>query len=262
MLTITAPPDGASAFKAVIAETPPAPPFTPRNLRHQVRRLRDFEHWGGAWRGALALVRLAADQALPLAAAVVVAVVTVCGRVAEAALSATLALVLSWLTKSTRARFPWHTPVSSRLRSWEEPNPPTHLEVLLRESDIAHAKRALRRAGFNPRAYATHLGTSVPDAPDLDFRVGVQEPEAHPQSSSDDDRVRRVARALESAGIRARVGSLDVFPGGDAMDERGRRTDDGHNAPRTTASASKDAPPLQRILNAPGRIRGFWHSVP
>lgn len=158
----------------------------------------------------VALLRLALEQMLPIAAAVLVALVTVNERIAEAAVSAAVALLLSRLSRSMRERFAWHTPVSARLGTWEEPNPATYLEVLLREVDIAEAKRVLRRAGFNPGLYATHLGASVPDAPDLDFRMGVQEPAAHPQSAYDEDRICRIARALDAAGIRGRVAGIDT----------------------------------------------------
>lgn len=70
--------------------------------------------------------------------------------------------------------------------------------------------RTLRRAGFNPGVFMTRLGTAVPDAPDLNIRVGAEEPKAHPQSASCEDGARRIAAALDSAAIRARVGGIDL----------------------------------------------------
>ena len=72
------------------------------------------------------------------------------------------------------------------------------------------ARALVKRARFNLSLYGRTVGTPPPDAPDLNYKIGVEEPEAWVQSSSDEDRTRRVAATLKRAGIRARVGSVDV----------------------------------------------------
>jgi hypothetical protein len=56
------------------------------------------------------------------------------------------------------------------------------------------------------------LGTPPEDAPELRFRVAVQEPERWKRSSSDADRVKRIAEVLRKAGFRARVAGAELLP--------------------------------------------------
>ena len=71
------------------------------------------------------------------------------------------------------------------------------------------ARSALRRARFNPWG-----GGDVPmppsDAPHLNYRINAHEPDAFPQSSSEEDRVQRIVRALTAARIDARVAGVDT----------------------------------------------------
>jgi hypothetical protein len=192
--------------------SPPPPPRGLRDLRYQVGLLREFERWGGTWRGAVALVRLGSDQAVPVAAAVVIALVTVNGRIAQTALSATLALVVNGTTKSLRQKFPWHRPVTSRLALWETVNPRSMVPVLVTEQGVAPAFRALRSAGFAPFSYVVRHGIAPPDAPELEHEIKVHEPQAFARSASDEDRTCRIAAALHTTGVRARVAGIDVLP--------------------------------------------------
>jgi hypothetical protein len=177
-----------------------------------VRTLREFEGWRSLWRvpvsGALFV-------AVPLGfVAVAVAAAAIAGDDFDfqtAIVAAVVAVIGSNYVIPRLARRQLHRKlVAERLWTWEKPNPGTHVRVLVRESDVDEAKRVLRRAGFNPGMLMTRLVSPPPDALDLDVQVGVEEPEAHPQSSSDDDRVRRMASALETAGLRARVAGIDV----------------------------------------------------
>lgn len=99
-----------------------------------------------------------------------------------------------------------------RLWTFEKPNPHTEVRVLLRSPDISAACTALRSARLNPGIYGVRLGSPPSDAPDLDYKISVHEPEAWRQSTSDTDRMRRVVEVLRNAGLRARVGAIDTFP--------------------------------------------------
>ncbi len=129
--------------------------------------------------------------------------------VGKAVIAAVVATGATACVQPRLARRQFHRRVIvDRLWTWEKPNPATHVQILLRDDDRVDAIRVLRRAGFNPSAYAAHLGAAVP--PDLEIRMGVDEPHAHPQSSSDEDRLQRIAYMLDAGGIPARVGGVDV----------------------------------------------------
>jgi hypothetical protein len=48
------------------------------------------------------------------------------------------------------------------------------------------------------------------DAPHLNYKINAHEPDAFPQSSSDEDRVQRLVRALTAARLDARVAGVDT----------------------------------------------------
>jgi hypothetical protein len=79
--------------------------------------------------------------------------------------------------------------------------------------DTSAARTALRRAGFNPRVFGARVGVPPEKAPDLDYKIAVHEPEAWPQSESDQDRNRRMLAVLREARIRALVGGVQSLPG-------------------------------------------------
>jgi hypothetical protein len=56
------------------------------------------------------------------------------------------------------------------------------------------------------------LGVPPEIAPDLNYKLGVHEPEAWSHSKSDQDRNRRILVALREAGIRAYVGGVQSLP--------------------------------------------------
>lgn len=99
--------------------------------------------------------------------------------------------------------------------------------MLLRSNDVVAARTALRHAKFNPAVYGLRLGTPPSNAPDLDYKIAVHEPEAWPQSMSDEDRIRRIADVLGTACIRARAGGVDARPTNDettaANEQRSRQ---------------------------------------
>jgi hypothetical protein len=182
-----------------------------------VRALREFEGWRCLW-------RVPASGLLYLAVPILFVGLAVSGaaisgndfNVETAVIAAVVTVVGSTYVIPRLSRRQLHRKlIAERLWTWEKPNPATDVPVLIRELDVDEAKRVLRRAGFNPGPFMTKLGAPPDDARDLSVRFGVQEPEAHPQSASDEDRVRRVAEALSAVGIRARVAAVDV-PGRDA----------------------------------------------
>jgi len=178
-----------------------------------VRTLREFEGWRSLWwRLPASTLGFVAVPVLAIGAGVLAAAISGddfgVGRAVVAAVVATVASTYIYPRLSRRQLH--RAVIANRLWTWEKPNPSTQVQVLVREPDKDDAKRALRRAGFNPGVFMARLSTPPADAQDLSFRIGVEEPEAHPQSSSDEERVRRIAHALDAAGIRARVAGHDV----------------------------------------------------
>jgi hypothetical protein len=139
-----------------------------------------------------------------------------------AGVSAVIALVFDGLGNKVRQRFPWRTPLESRLWTYEKPNPATEVQVILRSPDVRRARTVLRHARFNPAIYGVRLVRPPADAPDLEFKIAVHEPEAWPQSASDADRTQRIVRVLASAGIRGRANGVDAWPEGEATAQSGR----------------------------------------
>jgi hypothetical protein len=149
---------------------------------------------------------------LPVVAAVVIAVLTIPNRVVSAAASAVIVLVFNALRQRIQARFPWRMVIERRLWTYEKPNPRSEVRVLLRSADIPAICTALRAAKFNPWAYGVKLPAFPGDAPDYDYKIGVHEPEAWMQSSSDSERMDRVVEVLRRAGLRARIGEIGTLP--------------------------------------------------
>ena len=183
-----------------------------RSLRDMVPTLLEFDGPKSLWRVPLAGVNLLLVRGVPVVAAVVVALVTVKGRVLQAAVAAVIALLFDALGKKLRARVPWRAPVANRLWTFEKPNPQTEVHVLVPLIDVARARTVLRRAKFNPQIFGLRLGRPPPDAVDLNYKIAVHEPEAWAQSASDEDRTRRIREVLSVAGIRGRVGGIDTEP--------------------------------------------------
>jgi hypothetical protein len=177
-----------------------------------VRALREFEGWRCLWRIPLAGLLLAA---VPLAlVAVIVGAAAIGGDGFDLLMrifAAGVTVVGSTYLYPRFARQQLHVKlIANRLQTWEQANPHTYVEVLVRDTEIYRAKRTLRKAGFNPGHFLTRLGTTPPDAPDLNVKIGVEEPAMHKQSSSAEDRVGRIVGALDAAGVRARISGTDV----------------------------------------------------
>jgi hypothetical protein len=179
-----------------------------------VERLREFEGVRSLWRVPVAgLLRAGVPLAL---IGVTVLGAFIAGddfNVYTAILSAVIVLVgTKWLAPLLARRFPWRGVIADRLWTWEKPNPRTEVHVLVASKDVSAARTALRRARFNPQVFGVRLGAPPENAPDLNFRLGVHEPDAWSQSESDQDRNRRILAALREAGIRAYVGGVQSLP--------------------------------------------------
>jgi hypothetical protein len=194
----------------------------PRTFREMVRVLRDFEGRRCIRRVATAAVAYCAIRLLPLVGAVAAIYIGANLQLEHVVLGAAISLGSASLAVLLSRRTPWRTALRKRLSTYEQPNPRTFVELLIRDDDFAGAYRALRRASFSP-LYGASVGRPPDDATDLTARIGIEEPEAWMRSISDDDRLCRIASVLAAAGIRARVATVDAFPGGRI--ER-RHTDD------------------------------------
>lgn len=177
------------------------------------RRLHQFEGLRCSWRLVVAGLLYVFVPLFFIAASVLAAYIAGNDFKLETAILAAVVVGVSGIVGPRLARRRFHRQlIASRLWSYERPNPQTGVEVLVQRPDVEAAQSALRRARFNPSAYTARLGSPPSDAPDLNQKIGVTEPEAWPQSESDEDRTRRMVAALESAGIRARVGGVDTSP--------------------------------------------------
>lgn len=177
-------------------------------------RLRDFEGWRCLWRLPVAGILYAAVPLILLGATVAGAAIAGSEfNLRTAVVSAVVVLFGTGLVAPRLARRQLHRKIiAERLRSWQKPNPATEVQVLLPRANSEAARAALRRAGFNPGVYGLGLGSPPADAPDLDLKLAVQEPEAWPQSASDEDRTRRIVAVFRHAGLPARVGGVEVRP--------------------------------------------------
>jgi hypothetical protein len=143
-----------------------------------VRLLGEFEGRASYPRTMAAGVAYVLIRALPLVGAVGGIYVGSDLRLAHVVLGACLSLGLAWLSTFFSRSAPWRTIIANRLFTYEEPNPRTMVEFLIRDGDFSVAYRALRRARFTP-LYGASVGRPPEDATDLTARIGVQEPEAY-----------------------------------------------------------------------------------
>jgi hypothetical protein len=186
--------------------------LSPQPYRRMVRVLREFEGWRCLWRLPLAAVMFLAVVLLPLVGTVAGIYIGASLKLICVVAGAAVTLGSAGIASAMWRRKPWRGIVARRLWTFEAPAPATEVPVLVRnERDVDALCKAMRRAHFNPSSML-HVGTPPDDAPDLRFRVTVQEPERWKRSSSDADRLKRIADVLRKAGVRARVAGLDVVP--------------------------------------------------
>jgi hypothetical protein len=184
-----------------------------RSLRDMVWLLRQFEGWRCLWRVLAAAAAFGATWLLPVVGAVAGIYVGSDLKLYRVVFGAIVSLGSTAVAGLFARRKPWRSIFARRLLTYEAPNPRATLEVLIRNEDFIRAHQMLRRNRFVPR-YSALLVVPPSDATDLSTRIGVQEPAAWMRSTSDEDRIRRIAAAFDTAGMRARVSGRDVFPGG------------------------------------------------
>jgi hypothetical protein len=185
--------------------------LSPQPYRRMVRVLREFEGWRCLWRLPLAAVMFLAVVLLPLGGTVAGIYIGASLKLIAVVAGAAVSLGSAGIASAMWRRRPWRGIVAHRLWTFEAPAPATEVPVLVRnDKDVDVVYKALRRAHFNPSSML-HIGTPPDDAPDLRFRVTVQEPERWKQSSSDADRVKRIADVLRKAGSPSRVAGVDVL---------------------------------------------------
>jgi hypothetical protein len=204
-----------------VSEAPNEPPewlpmgvvvLEPQPYRRMVRTLREFEGWRCLWRVPISAALFIAVPLSLIAATVGAAAVAGDDFYLHTGIVAAIISVIgsAYLHPRLMRRQLHRKVIANRLWTWEQPNPDTHVRILVRDPDVDRAKRALRQAGFNPGPFMTRLGTTPADAPELNVQVGVEEPATHAQSSSDEDRIQRMANALDAARIRARIAGIDL----------------------------------------------------
>jgi hypothetical protein len=187
-----------------------------RTLREMVWLLREFEGWRCLWRVPAAAIAFAAPGLVALVGAVAAIYIGSDLKLYRVVLGAIVSLGGTAAAGLIGRRKPWRAMFTRRLWTYEAPSPRTRLEVLVRGEDAARAWHVLRRNRFVP-LYGALLVVPPSDAPELNNRIGVQEPEAWLRSTSDEDRIRRIAAVFEAAGLRARVSGRDVSPAGSAI---------------------------------------------
>ncbi len=177
-----------------------------------VARFRQFEGWRCLWRLPVAALAYAIVPLTFIGATVLAAYIAGDNfGLATAIVSAAVVGVATALLVPRLARWQLHRKIiANRFWTFEKPNPATEVPTLLRSPDVVAARAALCRARFNPLVCSVSVGSPPSDAPDLDVKVAVHEPQAWTQSASDDDRTRRMVGVLERAGIRAHVGGVDT----------------------------------------------------
>lgn len=180
------------------------------SYREIVRTLWEFERWRCIGR------LVASGVALLFAPVIFVALTVLAAYVAgddftlrAALIAAVIAGGCAWFVPRLAGRQLHWQIIEKRRRLYQTPNTSTDTPVLVRSSDAHTARSALRRARFNPWG-----GGDVPmppsDAPHLNYKINAHEPDAFPQSVSDEDRVHRIVLALIAARLDARVAGVDT----------------------------------------------------
>jgi hypothetical protein len=183
---------------------------TPRSYRRMVQVLREFEGPKCLWRIPAALLIAAAVIALPIAGAVAGVYIGADRSVGSVIAGATVTLVAGTVANELRRRKPWRAIIARPLSVHEASAPATEVQLLVRTSeDVDRLEPALRRAGVNPVA-ALRIGAPPHDAPELIYRVRVEEPLSLGRAVDDHTRTQRIAAIMLNAGVRGRVGGLDV----------------------------------------------------
>lgn len=176
------------------------------SYRNSLWLLAQYERWGANLRAAVGALTLLMIPVVPLAI-LYASVYLVDTRGAQLALGALLIAATTtsgWLWK----RRLWERPVISRLTEWQSYDPEmSEVGVALADADARWASIMLMRAHLYP--VVSRSSNRIPDAPDLDYYLGVALPSILPRVEFDEV-AERTRDALRQAGIRARVVGVDV----------------------------------------------------
>jgi hypothetical protein len=176
------------------------------SYRNSLWQLAQFERRSTYMRAAAGALTFLMILVLPLA--VLYASVYVADtREAQVALGVLLIAATTtsgWLWK----RRLWERPVIGRLDKWQSHNPGmSEVGVALADADVRRASVVLMRAHLYPVFFRRF--NRIPDAPELDYYLGVVLPSIVPQIEFEEV-AERTRAALRNAGIRARVVGVDV----------------------------------------------------
>lgn len=176
------------------------------SYRNSLWQLAQFEGARAYLRAVEGLLILLAVSALPLTI-LYMTVYVVEARPAQVGLGVLLIAATSaagWLWKSRL----WERPVLGRLAEWQAHDPHvSEVGVAIADADIRRASIALMRAHLHPLFFRG--GNRIPDAPELDYYLGVALPLILPQVEFEEV-AERTRSALRQAGIRARVVGVDI----------------------------------------------------
>jgi hypothetical protein len=174
--------------------------------RNSLWLLTQYERWGANLRAAVGALTLLMIPAVPLAI-LYASVYVVDTRVAQLVLGALLIAATTtsgWLWKHRL----WERPVVSRLAEWQSHDPEmSEVGVAVSDADVRRASIVLMQAHLYP--VVSRSSNRIPDAPDLDYYLGVALPSILPRVEFDEV-AERTRDALRQAGIRARVVGVDV----------------------------------------------------
>ena len=176
------------------------------SYRNSLWLLAQFEGRRAYLRAGKGLLILLAIPVLPLAVLYATAYVA-SDRPAQLGLGALLIVATSaagWLWQHRL----WEGPVVDRLAEWQSYSPEmSEVGVAIADVDVRRASIALMRAHLNPAF--SRSSNRIPDAPELDYYIGVALPLIVPQVEFEQV-AEQTRNALRAANIRARVVSVDV----------------------------------------------------
>jgi hypothetical protein len=176
------------------------------SYRNSLWLLAQYERWGANMRAAVGALMLLVIPAAPLAI-LYASVYVVDTRVAQLVLGALLIAATTtsgWLWK----RRLWERPVINQLARWQSHDPEmSEVGVAVADADVRQASIVLMQAHLYP--VVSRSSNRIPDAPDLDYYLGVALPSILPRVEFDEV-AERTRDALRQAGIRARVVGVDV----------------------------------------------------
>jgi hypothetical protein len=187
-----------------VSEAPPTRPY-----REALSLLRLHEGRRCLWRvvaGGAVLLLLAGASVAGIAAGGYLA--GKLDRPLLVVLGAVIVLAVPALDSYFWRRQPWRRLVTDRLATYERNDGGVDLNATVRLADFLSASAALRRAKLYPEG-GTRMPQGPPDAPELVMKLRVGR-SAHWHGAGSPELIDQIGDALRVAGIRARVGGVDI----------------------------------------------------